>query len=46
MDKASVYVGVNYIGLLDDLALFNRALTADEVKQLHEKPGMLKSLKK
>jgi hypothetical protein len=45
-DRAGVYVGVNYIGLLDELALFNRVLTTDEVKQLHAKPGMLRSLKK
>jgi hypothetical protein len=45
-DKAGVYVGVNFIGLLDELALFNRALTADEVKELHAKPGLLAPLKK
>ncbi|HKI37327.1 MAG TPA: GDSL-type esterase/lipase family protein [Gemmataceae bacterium] len=45
-EKAGVYVGVNYIGLLDELALFNRALTAAEVKELQAKPGLLSSLKK
>ncbi|MBY0524591.1 MAG: SUMF1/EgtB/PvdO family nonheme iron enzyme [Gemmataceae bacterium] len=44
--KANVYVGVNFIGLLDELALFNRPLTADEVALLHKKPGVLAKLKK
>jgi lysophospholipase L1-like esterase len=46
VDRAGVYIGVNYIGLLDELALFNRALTADEVKALHSKAGLLSLLKK
>jgi formylglycine-generating enzyme required for sulfatase activity len=46
VDRAGVYVGVNYIGLLDELALFNRALTADEVKALHKQPALLAPLKK
>ena len=28
IDKAGIYVAVNYIGLLDELALFNRPLTS------------------
>jgi hypothetical protein len=46
LDKAGIYVGVNYIGLLDELALFDRALTADEVTRLRAKPGLLAELKK
>ncbi len=45
LDKAGIYVAVNYIGLLDELALFNRALTAEEVGMLHRKPGLLKAAK-
>lgn len=45
-DKANVYTAINYIGLLDEMALFNRALTADEVAALHKKPDLLTSLKK
>jgi hypothetical protein len=41
IDRAGVYVAINYIGLLDEFALFGRALTAAEVKRLHEKPGLL-----
>jgi formylglycine-generating enzyme required for sulfatase activity len=46
LDKAGIYVAVNYIGLLDELALFNRPLSADEVAALHKKPGLLAPLKK
>ncbi len=45
-EQAGVYVAVNYIGLLDELSMFDRALTADEVTQLHDKPGLLAPLKK
>jgi hypothetical protein len=45
VDKAGVYVAVNYIGLLDELALFHRALTAEEVRRLHRNPRLLASLK-
>jgi hypothetical protein len=46
IDKAGVYVAISYVGLLDELALFDRALTADEVKALHADPGLLAPLKK
>jgi hypothetical protein len=45
-EKAGVYFAVNYIGLLDELALFGRALTVEEVGLLHAKPGSLAALKK
>jgi len=41
MEKTGIYVAVNYIGLLDELALFDRALTAGEVEALHREPGLL-----
>jgi hypothetical protein len=46
VDKAGIYVAVNYIGLLDELAVFDRELSADEVKLLHATPGLLAKLKK
>jgi hypothetical protein len=46
LDQAGIYVAVNYIGLLDELALFNRPLTAAEIAQLHKNPGLLTPLKK
>jgi hypothetical protein len=46
VEKTGVYVAVNYIGLLDELALFGRPLTAGEVALLHDQPGLLAALKK
>jgi hypothetical protein len=46
VDRTGVYVAVNYIGLLDELALFNRELTAEEVGLLFKKPGLLAGLKR
>jgi hypothetical protein len=46
MTRAGIYVVVNYIGLLDELALFRRGLTAAEVILLYGKPGLLAPLKK
>jgi concanavalin A-like lectin/glucanase superfamily protein len=45
VDRAGVYVAVNYVGLIDELALFNRMLTGSEVATLHKQPGILRSLK-
>lgn len=46
LDKAGLYVAVGYIGLLDELALFKRALTGEEIQALHKQPGLLTPLKK
>jgi hypothetical protein len=45
VDKAGIYVAVNYIGLLDEFAVFGRALTPAEVAALHKNPGVLTGLK-
>ncbi len=45
VEKAGIYLGVSYIGLLDEFALFGRELSAAEVAMLHQKPGLLASLK-
>jgi hypothetical protein len=42
VDKAGIYVAVNYIGFLDELTLFDRALTAAEVGHLNVHPGLPK----
>ena len=34
--KTSIRLGVNYVGLFDELAIFNRALTDSEVRVLYE----------
>jgi sulfatase modifying factor 1 len=46
IDKANVYFSLGYVGLLDEFALFDRALTAEEVGMLHKKPDLLSLLKK
>ena len=43
--KAGIYVAVSFIGLLDELAVFNRPLTADEISLLRRQPGVLAGLK-
>ncbi|MBN9518752.1 hypothetical protein J0H58_09570 [bacterium] len=45
IDQTGVYVAVGYIGLLDELALFDRPLTPAEVAALHRTPALLAPLK-
>ena len=42
--KARMKIGWSYIGLMDDLAVFNRALTPEEVKRLYNAPNGVKGL--
>jgi hypothetical protein len=35
VDKTAIMLGLSYIGLWDELSVFNRALTAEEVKDLN-----------
>jgi formylglycine-generating enzyme required for sulfatase activity len=46
IDKAGIYIAVNYLGLLDEFAVFNRPLSAPEAALLHKNPGLLAALKK
>lgn len=46
LEKTGIYVAVNYIGLLDELAVFQRPLSAEEVLRLQQEPGLLAPLKK
>jgi hypothetical protein len=39
MSRAAIRLGVNYVGLYDELALFNRPLTAEEVATLRGLEG-------
>lgn len=41
LDKTGIYVAVNYIGLLDEFAIFRRALTDEEVLLLKQTPALL-----
>jgi hypothetical protein len=45
LEKAMVYLSLGYVGLLDEFALFDRALTAEDVALLHTKPDLLAPLK-
>ena len=46
IEKAGIYIAINYIGLLDEFALFDKALTGEEVSHLHKNPEVLSPLKK
>lgn len=43
-ETARLLLGLHYIGLMDDFACFNRALTAEEAKKVHRMKGGLGSL--
>jgi hypothetical protein len=47
-DPAEVLIalGVEYIGLMDELAIFNRALSADEIRELQGLPAGVASLRR
>lgn len=42
LEKTGIYIAVNYIGLLDELAVFERPLTPAEIQHLQGRPGCLK----
>ena len=44
LDRTGIYFAVGLIGRLDELAVFKRELTADEIGLLHRNPGLLGSL--
>ena len=37
-------LGLNYVGLFDELTIFNRALTDGEVRELYALPGAAREL--
>jgi hypothetical protein len=41
IDKAGIYFAVGYIGLLDELAVFRRELTPEEIKRLGQQPALM-----
>lgn len=45
LEKTGIYLALNYIGLLDEFAVFERSLSVEEVNLLKEKPGLLAELK-
>lgn len=36
LDKSNIYLGLGYIGLMDELAIFNKALSQDEINMLYQ----------
>ena len=45
LEKTGIYIAVSYIGLMDELALFNQALSEEEIDLLRSQPAVLSSLK-
>jgi hypothetical protein len=46
LDQVGIYVAVGYIGLLDELALFDRPLGEDELALLVSRPDLLSPLRR
>ncbi len=44
-DRLAIMLGINYVGQFDDFAIFDRALTAAEMKQVFQLPKGIKSLR-
>lgn len=45
LERVGIYVGVAYIGLMDELAIFGRPLTSNEINALRHSPKVLSRLK-
>ncbi|WP_136465466.1 LamG domain-containing protein [Flagellimonas onchidii] len=43
-EKARIMLGINYIGLMDELAIFNKVLTQEEIRRVFDAKGGLKEL--
>jgi len=41
IEKTGIYFAVGHIGLLDELAIFDRPLAADEISRLHQQPDLV-----
>ena len=46
LEKSKIFLGLNYVGLMDEVAIFNRALEGDEVNELYKLPGGIAELLK
>lgn len=45
IEQAGIFTAIGFIGLLDELTIFNRPLTLDEIELLRKKPGLMSALK-
>ncbi len=46
IEKSKIFLGLNYIGRLDDLAVFSKALTAQEIQAIYQLEGGISSILK
>jgi len=46
IDKTGIYVAIRYIGLLDELILFDRTLSKEEIDALFKKPNLIGRFRK
>jgi hypothetical protein len=46
IENAGIYIAVNFIGLMDEFAVFKRSLSAEEVKYLYQHPRYLNESKR
>lgn len=44
LEESKIFLGLNFVGLMDEVSLFNRALTGEEVRKLYQTPGGLNAL--
>jgi hypothetical protein len=44
LEKSKIFLGLNFIGLMDEVALFDRALSPEEVTMLYHMPGGLQAI--
>ncbi|WP_282161548.1 LamG-like jellyroll fold domain-containing protein [Ulvibacterium marinum] len=44
LNRSNIYLGLSYIGFMDDLSLYNRALTENEIKSLYSLENGVKTI--
>jgi hypothetical protein len=44
LEKATIRLGINYVGLMDEIAIFNRALSEEEINTIFQMKNGLKSM--
>ncbi|MEP1097107.1 MAG: LamG-like jellyroll fold domain-containing protein [Cyclobacteriaceae bacterium] len=44
LEKSNIYIGLGFIGLMDELAIFNKPLTDEQVLEVYQLEGGIKSI--
>ncbi|RKN80268.1 LamG-like jellyroll fold domain-containing protein [Ulvibacterium marinum] len=44
LNRSNIYLGLSYIGFMDDLSIYNRALTENEIKALYSTENGVKTI--